>query len=465
MTYNYKAIIMFCASLIAQCAVAQDTITIEKDTIEAKEVELEDYGNRILFVKTSNDSTVYKILELHRSKNTNEIKVPHFAIHSANNKFLITLGGQVTPTIGLDLGSDLYKIDGAGVNFIPSKIPITSRNGRLSDLYINALSASVDLQIVGFGNTKDQITGYIKISSGGNTDYVKLDKAYITWRGVTIGLKNSLFQDESVAPPIVDSQGPNGLISNTVEEISYESPSFKGFKFGAGLDIAKYNTSNGIYYGNGTWDGNSIYGVEVCNPHYYGLDIPDIPLYAEWEKSRYNRVRLSGIIRPMKYRDLVRGSKQATLGWGVSLSGNINPIEPIIFYLQATYGKGIGAYIQDLSDMPISFVPNNDKPGRMSATPMMGWLAGMTYNINKKWQANVMASQARVWNVSDYCINQSIEDEINNYKYGYYVTANAFYSVSSYFDVGFEYNYGYRKSWNKGSGYDHRLQFMFQFKL
>lgn len=48
-------------------------------------------GNRVSFVKTSQDTTVYNILEKDRSKNTNEIPVPHFAIHTANNKFVMTV--------------------------------------------------------------------------------------------------------------------------------------------------------------------------------------------------------------------------------------------------------------------------------------------------------------------------------------------------------------------------------------
>ena len=72
----------------------------------------DDSGNRVSFVKTSQDTTVYNILEKDRSKNVNEIPVPHFAIHTANNKFVMTIGAQINPIIGTDLGSDLYKQEG-----------------------------------------------------------------------------------------------------------------------------------------------------------------------------------------------------------------------------------------------------------------------------------------------------------------------------------------------------------------
>lgn len=456
MTQSFIA--LTCMGAVAACisANAQDIPEKRDDT-----------GKHVSFIKTSQDTTVYNILGKDRSKNVNEIPVPHFAIHTANNKFVMTIGAQINPIIGVDLGSDLYKMDDAGINFIPSQIRVPAASGRKSDFFLNALNASIDLQIVGFGGTKDQITGYIKIQTDGNGKNIELNKAYVTWRGLTAGLKHSLFQDESVVPPTIDPQGPNGLVAQTVNEISYISPSFKGFRFGAGLDMPTYYSSTGKYWGKDypTLNGERIEGEMVCDPEGYSFQIPDIPLFAEWCADDMNRIRLAGIIRPMLYKDLLNEKKRTTVGWGLSLSGNINPIEQLKFYLQATYGKGIGAYIQDLAGMPISFVPQNSRPGKMTRTPMMGWSAGVTYDFNEKWQMNVMASQARVWHVSDYSIHEATEDGINDYKYGYYGAANIFYNISSYFQLGLEYDYGYHKTWDRGSGHDNRLQFQIMFQL
>ncbi len=102
----------------------------------------------------------------------------------------------------------------------------------------------------------------------------------------------------------------------------------------------------------------------------------------------------------------------------------------------------------------------------MTPTPMMGWSAGVTYNINDKWQVNVMGSQARVWDVAPYAEHEADpETNVNNYKYGFYGVANVFYNISSYFQLGLEYDYGYRKTWNAGSAHDNRLQFQIMFAL
>ena len=453
---NPFALTVFLATICVMSAFAQD-IPEKPDNA----------GNKVTFVKTSQDTTVYNILEKDRSKNVNEIPVPHFAIHSQNNKFVMTIGAQINPIIGVDMGNSLYKQSDAGINFIPSQIPIPAAPGKKSDFFINALNATIDLQIVGFGGTENQITGYIKIGTDGNEKSITLSKAYLTWRGLTAGLKHSLFQDEEVVPPTIDPQGPNGLVGCTVNEIGYISPSFKGVRLGIGLDMPTFYSSTGHYWGQDYrfWRDRPITGEQVCDPDYYSMSVPDIPMFIEYTPNSSYRVKLAGIVRTMMYRDLLCEKRRASVGWGLSLSGNLKPVEPLTFYLQATYGKGIGAYIQDLAGIPISFVPNNDRPGRMTPSPMMGWSAGVTYDINPKWQINAMASQARIWHVSSYAEHQAEAGEINNYKYGFYSAANIFYNISSYFQVGLEYLYGYRKSWDNMSGHDNRLQMQVMFLL
>lgn len=424
-------------------------------------------GNKVTFVKTSADTTVYNILKKDIPEGPSEMPVPHFAIHTQNNKFVMTIGGEINPIVGCDWGNDLYHQDGAGISFVPGQIPVPAAGGKKSDFFINALNSNITLQVVGFGGTDNQITGYIKLGTNGNDKGVKLKKAYVSWRGFTAGLKNTLFQDGNVIPNTIDPQGPNGLVSTSAYELSYVSPSWNGFRFGLGVDMPDYTTSSGHYWGRDvtSWKGRKIEGELVCDPTYYNQVVPDIPMYIEWGKSDVNRIRLAGIIRTMNYLDVLQNKRRASVGWGLSLSGNYSPVEPLIFSLQATYGKGIAAYIQDLAGQPFSYVPNDNKPGYMTPTPMMGWSAAVTYNINPKWQVNLMASQARIWKAKAYAEHEATTGNLNNYKYGLYAAGNVFYNISSYFQVGLEYLYGYRKTWNAGGAGDNRLQMQFAFTL
>ncbi len=438
-------------------------------SIAGKGAENEKHSGKIEFIKTADKPDVKENLKKDRPQDNNSVEVPHFAIRTRDNKFIMTIGGQIGTIVGADLGNDLYQNDNAGINFITSQIPVPSAEGKRSDFFINPLNASVDLQVVGFGGTDNQVTGYIKIGTNGINNQIKLKKAYVSWRGLTAGLKSTLFEDAAASqPPTIDPQGPCGMISTNAYEVSYISPSYSGFRYAIGVDIPSYYSSNGVYRGKDykLWNGTDIAGHPVADPTAYNQNVPDIPMWIEWGKSTYNRIRLSGIIRNFSYKDLLSSKRRNSVGWGMMLSGNLNPVEPLILYMTAAYGKGIGAYIQDIAGMPLSFIPDDAHPGKMTPSPMMGVTLGATYNISSKWQINAMASEARIWKVAPYAkAAAEMPGNYNDYKYGFYAAGNVFYNISSYFQVGLEYLYGHRKSWVNGSASDSRVQMQFMFTL
>ncbi len=440
-----------------------------QSSMAGKGSENESSDSRIEFVKTANNPDLKEILKKDREKENNNVEVPHFAIRTRDNKFALTIGGQINTIIGGDLGNDLYQNDNAGISFVTSQIPVPAQTGKKSDFYINPLNANVDFQVVGFGGTDNQITGYIKIGTNGVNNQLKMKKAYLSWRGFTVGQKNTLFQDNAASqPPTIDPQGPCGMVSTTAYELSYITPSFNGFRAAVGVDMPSYYSSNGVYRGKDykVWDGEEIAGQPVADPTAYNQNVPDLPLWVEYAKSEFNRIRLSAIIRNFSYKNLLTDKHHHSVGWGMMLSGNYNPVEPLIFYATAAYGKGIGAYIQDLQGMPLSFIPDDAKPGKMTPSPMMGVTLGATYNITPKWQVNAMASEARIWKVAPYA-EAAAQDpgNYNDYRYGFYAAGNVFYNISSYLQVGIEYLYGHRQTWGHGSASDSRVQMQIAFTL
>ncbi len=436
---------------------------------KAESGEAREKDSKVEFIKTANHPDVVEILDGKREHDPQDIPVPHFAIHTKDNAFIMSIGGQINPIIGGDFRNDLYEQDGAGINFVTNQIPVPAVSGKKSDAFINALNANVDMEIVGLGGTRDQITGYIKIGTNGINNNIHLKKAYISWRGFTAGQKNTLLKDSKACQPAgIDPQGPPGTVTGTAYEVSYISPSYKGLRGAIGIAMPSYYTSSGIYLGKDyqAWNGHEIEGQVVSDPMAHNQTVPDIPMFVEWAHSDYNRIRVSGLIRNFSYQDVLAGKRRNTIGWGVMLSGNINPVKPLILSIQAIYGKGIGAYIRDLAGLPLSFTPDNSHPGKMTPTPMAGFNFGATWNFNKKWQANVMVSQARLWSIAPYAI-EAAEDpgNFNNYKCSFYTAANVFYNISSYFQVGVEYIYGTRTTWNAGSACDNRLQAQFMFTL
>lgn len=394
-----------------------------------------------------------------KPKAAHEIPVPKFVIKSQDNKFLMTVGGQINPIMGVDLGNDLYNVDAAGISFVTQQIPVPAVTGKKGDYYINPLNAAIDFQIVGLAGTENQITGYIKFGTNGNNHNLGLSRAYITWRNFTAGEKLTLLQDDyACQPPTIDPEGPSGCISTVSYEVNYTSKNYNGFQFAVGLDMPSWYASNGIYRGK---DYPTYFGKQVDNYADAEQMVPDIPMWIQYGTSDFNRIRFSGIIRNFAYRDLLANKTRHMVGWGVMCSGNLQtPNKGVTFYYQAAYGQGIGAYLQDIAGMPLSFIPDNAKPGKMKASPMMGLNVGFTFQLSPKWQMNIMASESRIWDVQNYA---TVKDLNCNYKYALYGAANLFYNITPYLQWGVEYLWGHRQTWDMGGAHDSRLQTQLMF--
>lgn len=411
-------------------------------------------GKKLEFVRT--DAATASILNKERPHEANAIPTPKFVLKSGNNNFLLTVGGQLDFIVGGDMGNDLYKQSGAGISFVTNAIPVPAVKGHKGDFYINPINGYVDLQVVAFAKSKYPLTGYFKVGTNGITTSLALQRAYITYGGVTGGMKLTLFQDDyACQPPTIDPEGPSGCVSTVSYELSYKSPSYNGFRYAVGIDLPTYYSSNGYYRGH---DYPELDGKIVTT----GVDhiIPDIPAWVEYSFSPWNRIRLSGILRNFAYEDKIQDKTRRTCGWGAMLSGNIQPQSQWIIYYQFAYGKGIGNYLQDIAGHPYSFIPTDSKPGYMSASPMMGANLGVTFNATKKLQFNAMFSESRIWDVADYANSL---DESLNYKYALYGAVNCFYNINSFLQVGVEYLYGHRQTWNVGGANDSRLQAQLSF--
>ena len=409
----------------------------------------EDASNPIQIKRT--DEEVRDILKHSRPDDAHSVPVPNFVVKSRNNNFILALGGMINPIMGGDIGNDLYKQSGAGISFVTSQIPVPATAHHKGDFYINPINGALDLQITGLANTPDEITGYVKVGTNGINTNIVLQRAYLTYRHFQAGMQLTLAQDaEACQPPTIDPQGPSGCLSAVAYEVAYKSKDYDGFRFAAAIDMPTYYSSNGYYRGK-DFPAYKDKQVSVSAEQY----IPDVPLWVEYTFSPNNRIRLTGLLRSFHYRDLVADKTRYQPGFGVMLSGNVSPIKPLIFYYQLAYGKGIGAYLQDLAGQEFSYTPDDAHPGRMKASPMMGANIGVTYNATSRLQFNAMFSESRIWGVSAYA---TAPDSGCNYKYALYAAANCFYNITPYLQWGIEYLWGHKQTWDIGGAHDSRIQ-------
>lgn len=400
------------------------------------------------------------ILSRNRHNERHYHSTPKYILANPSNyDFMLTIGGQLNVILGGDIGNNLYHQSSAGISFTTSAIPVPAQKGKKGDFYINPIDGFIDFQMVGLANTENEVSGYIKIGTNGVTTSLALQRAYLTWRGLTGGLKLTMFQDDyACQPPTIDPEGPSGCISAAVYELSYKSKSYNGFRFAAGLDVPTYNTALGYYRGH---DFPALEGEQVTTTDYEQI-IPDVPVWVEYSWSKWNRIRVSGILRNFIYKDNLQDKTRYSQGWGVMLSGNVQPASKWILYYQFAYGQGIGSYLQDIAGHPYSFTPKNSDPGRMQANPMMGANIGVSFNPTSKLQFNAMFSESRIWNVADYANSL---DESENYKYALYGAVNCFYNINPFLQLGVEYLWGHRETWNIGGAHDSRLQAQLQFNF
>ena len=116
-------------------------------------------------------------------------------------------------------------------------------------------------------------------------------------------------------------------------------------------------------------DGTTNDGLTIAQQR-----MPDFTAYAQYGWNSKSHLRVGGLIRSMTYTDAQSDKAHAVTGFGVQASATFNLGRQWQVFGQATYGKGIGQYLNDISNLNVDIVPDPDNEGKMQALPM---LAGM----------------------------------------------------------------------------------------
>ena len=130
--------------------------------------------------------------------------------------------------------------------------------------------------------------------------------------------------------------------------------------------------------------------------------MPDFTAYAQYGWNSKSHLRVGGLIRSMTYTSTLSDKAHAVTGFGVQASATFNVGRQWQVFGQATYGKGIGQYLNDISNLNVDIVPDPDKEGKMQALPMLGWYAGLQYNISPKVFLSSTYSMSRLYSENGY---------------------------------------------------------------
>lgn len=383
---------------------------------------------------------VYNTLVGNAPATPNSQDLPKFSIIGKDNKFYLSIGAQFKSTVNYDWGNPLSSPS----SFTPSSIT-KATPGNSSNLDFTVQRSRLSFNFVGLPDTENQLGVYIALifNKGGNEYGVKINHAYAKYHGFTIGYTSTLFSDQTAIPYTIDAQSPNSTanFSNTV--INFENHFQNNMKIGIGLEKPLCSITTNEYTST------------------VSQLIPDIPAYIQYRWNKNSHIRLSGILRNMKYRDIVTNSNSDVFGWGAKLSG-ILELHNFTFYYMGSYGKGMASYIEDNTGLNLDLVPSNITNGKLEATKSWGAYGAIQYNFSKRLFCTAIYSKIKN-SMNNYVDGSTLYD--NQYKQGQYAVANIIWSPNKYIQTGLEYLWGNRTNFDNTTHHNNRIMAMFSVSL
>ena len=414
------------AGLSAVAAHAQKKVIIEDESSKGVVlVTMDKAGNEI--IRIMNESQLPHI---------HEPQAPRFLLMDRKGKFALGIGGYVRATAEYDFGGIVDDID-----FIPAFIPNSSKIK--NQFQMDANTSTIFLKLVGHTKLLGDFIVYTagNFRNGSNKGF-QLQNAYVSFRDITVGYTYGGFMDLGALPSTIDFQGPNGATFYRTTQLAYTYKGLKNFRFNASIEMP------------------SVDGTTNSDLNINQQRMPDFTAYAQYGWNNSSHLRVGALIRSMTYTSSFCDKASSVTGFGVQASTTFNVGKKWQVFGQATYGKGIGQYLNDISNLNVDIVPDPDKEGKMQALPMLGWYAGLQYNVCPKVFLSSTYSMSRLYSDNGY------PDAVGStYHYGQYFVANMFWNVTSNMQVGAEYLRGWRNNFDNSTHHANRINLLVQYSF
>lgn len=401
-------------------------------------------------------NTIAEIVEVHhiaargarddfeqtRRYGAKQVPNPQFIFSTPDNRFSLGIGGFVNLRTSYDFKGAVNNID-----FVPYDIAVGGNPLSRQRVMMDATTSRLFTKAVINTSKLGQIVAFVDMDFRGGAEFSytpRLRTAYVTMLGFTVGRDYTTFCDLEACPITVDFQGPNAYNQSYATLLRYEHSLFdKRLQMGV---AAEFPAVSGTY-----------------GEHFLPISqrVPDIPMYVQyrWGQSGRNHVRATAVLRNMYLHNSSTGSNTSLFGWGVQLSGHIEPTKYLTLYCNGTYGKGISNYIQDLNGSGLDFTPNPENPYQIQTMPMWGWQIAAQVNICPgKMFLSGGYSMVGVQEENGYY-------SAEQYKRGTYLFVNTFYQLTSNCRLAIEYLHGSRKDMSDARGTANRLSVMVQYNF
>lgn len=354
---------------------------------------------------------------------------PYFLFMSRDTNLAMGIGGLVRMRGYFDWAGSVNV-----AAFSPYFIPVTKDPLTRNNLGTTPAGTALFFRVIGRNKRLGDYQLYIEANFNGygGRDF-HLKKAHAVLNDWTIGYAASTFGDGAAVPPTVDSNGPTMKMDATNVLIRYMHTFKKsGIVVAGSLETPSMSIQE---------DGSTV----AARNQY----LPNLAAMVQYEWSRDEHIRLSGIMRFLPYRDMINGKNHQAVGYGVQLSTVFRILPQLKFYGTANTGKSYSNFGGDFLLGKYDLVVDDATPGKLKTTPGFGYFFGLQYNFRPNLFVSTTFGQGRYLPTQD--------PVGTDYKYGLYSATNIFWNVTPRIMFGAEFNVGKRQDFNGEHGWARRV--------
>ncbi len=245
--------------------------------------------------------------------------------------------------------------------------------------------------------------------------------------------------DPDAGPDQLDAQGPNAQVSIRNPQIRYTAPLGKTTALSFSVEKASSD-------------------VAFKTPEFDALPnspSPDGTVRLRHETSG-GHIQIAGLFRDVAAY-LPNGKSDSVFGWGASVAGAARVIGKDMLVYEATYGAGIGRYVQDSSGLGIDAAVVSNDQRQLRALPEFGGYFGYQHYWTPKVRSSVIYGFVQV--------NNTAYQGGSTYHKSDYMSGNLIWNVVGSLNVGSEFLYGWVINKDTSSRNDPRIMFSAKYDL
>lgn len=258
----------------------------------------------------------------------------------------------------------------------------------------------------------------------------------------------SPFMDIDVFPNSLEYWGPNGMVFFRNVQVRW-MPLQGNNSVTVALERPGASADQGTYSGH----------IELANvvPQFKW---PDLSGNARFTR-KWGYVQIGAIVRKIAWVDTVPvpvNLSGTAIGWGVSVSSNLNITKKDVGKFQVVYGEGIENY---MNDAPVDVSVRNNFSNTISPIkgvplPVLGIVSFLDHNWSDRFSSSVGYSMVNIENS-----NGQLPSAFHQ---GQYALGNLLYHPIKRVTIGGEFQFGRRLNFTDGFNVnDYRMQFSFKY--